>query len=251
MIPRRLGLFLALGLVLVPLAAGLLGPARGQTGASKSAPGLRKEIVSLKYVGAEDMLLLLGPFRGPAGSITISRDANRNPILVLSDSPEVVEKMLELIGRMDIRPAEILFTVELVSGTSAKEDKADPRLAADPALKDLRKLMGLQSFALIDASVVRASEKESASITMGRSGEYALALRPRFIKDGKDERVRTEIRFGYASTNQPPPPLVESVLMLKPGEKTVVGVSKPHDPSQSGTGQDRGLILLISAALIK
>ena len=247
----RAGRILSAFVLLLAAATALTLAVTAQSGASKSAPGLRKEIVSLKYVGAEDMLLLLGPFRGPAGSITISRDANRNPILVLSDAPEVVEKMLELIGRMDIRPAEILFTVELVSGTSAKEDKADPRLAADPALKDLRKLMGLQSFALIDASVVRASEKESASITMGRSGEYALALKPRFIKDGKDERVRTEIRFGYASTNQPPPPLVESVLMLKPGEKTVVGVSKPHDPSFPGTDQDRGLILLISATLVK
>ena len=45
---------------------------------------------------------------------------------------------------MDVRPAEIHFTFELVSGTSAGEDKADPGLAADPALKDLRKLMGLQ-----------------------------------------------------------------------------------------------------------
>jgi hypothetical protein len=142
--------------------------------------------------------------------------------------------------------------VQLVSGTSAGEEKADPVLAADPALKDLRKLMGLKSFALIGASAVRTSEREMAQVTLGRSGEYALALKPRYIKDGKDERVRTEIRFGYAASNgQAPPPLVESVLALKPGEKTVVGVSKPHDPSATGTEQDRGLILLISANLIK
>lgn len=186
MTPRRLGLFLTLGLVLVPLAAALLGPAGNQSGASKSAPGLRKEIVPLNYIGAEDMLLLLGPFRGPEGSITVSRDANKNPVLVLSDAPEIVEKMLGLVRQMDVRPAEILFTVELISGTSAKEDKADPRLAADPALKDLRKLMGLQSFALIGSSAVRTSELETAQASLGRSGEYVIALKPRAIKSGKD-----------------------------------------------------------------
>ncbi len=229
-------------------------PSRPTGGGAQKAEGplLRKEIVPLKYIAADDMLLLLGPFRGPNGSITVSRDANKNPVLVLSDSPEVVEKMLDLVKRMDARPAEINFSVQLVSATAAEEPTADPDLAADPALKDLRKLMGLRSFALIDASAVRTSEKESAQITMGRSGEYALALKPRYIKDGKDERIRTEIRFGYAgSGGEAPPPLVESVLTLKPGEKTVVGVSKPHDPAVVGTGQDRGLILLISASLIK
>lgn len=251
MTSRRARLSLALVLVLVSLAVAYPRLTRGQAGAAKPAPGLRQEIVPLKYIGAEDMLLLLGPFRGPAGSITISRDANKNSVLVLSDSPEIVEKMLGLVRQMDVRPAEIQFSVQLISATSAGEDKADPVLASDPALKDLRKLMGLKSFALIDTSAVRASEKESAQITMGRSGEYALALKPRFIRDGKDERIRTEIKFGYASSGQAPPPLVESVLLLKPGEKSIVGVSKPHDPSQAGTEQDRGLILLISATLIK
>ena len=248
---RRAGRLLAAFVLLLAAATALTLAFSSQSGASKAAPGLRKEIVPLKYIGAEDMLLLLGPFRGPEGSITLSRDANRNPVLVLSDSPEIVEKMLDLVRRMDVRPEEIRFSVQLVSATSAEEANADPVLAVDPALKDLRKLMNLRSFALIGASAVRATERESAQITMGRSGEYALALKPRFIKDGKDERIRTEIKFGYASAGQAPPPLVESVLMLSPGEKTVVGVSKPHDPSRIGAEQDRGLILLITANLIK
>lgn len=251
MTPRRARPLFALGLCLAVIAGAVLLAASGQSGAAKSGSALRKEIVPLKYIGAEDILLLLGPFRGPAGSITVSRDANKNPVLVLSDAPEIVEKMLTLVERMDTRPAEILFTVELVSGTSAEEAQADPRLAADPALKDLRRLMGLRSFALIGSSAVRASERETAQVTLGRSGEYALALQPRAIKDGKEDRIRAELKFGYASTGQAPPPLVESVLTLEPGKKTVVGVSKPRDPSQSGADQDRGLILLISAILVK
>jgi hypothetical protein len=247
---RDFGRLAATGLILLTALPPLSALPLGQT-VSRPASELRKEIVPLKYIDAGDMLIMLGPFRGPDGSITVTRDADKNPVLVLSDSPAVVEKMLVLIRQMDVRPAEILLAVQLISATSAGEEKADPVLAAEPALKDLRKLMGLRSFASIDSSSVRTSEREAAQLTLGRSGEYAIALKPRYIKDGKDERIRVEIKFGYASSGQAPPPLVESVLTVRPGEKTVVGVSKPHDPARPGTEEDRGLVLLIAATLIK
>jgi len=235
---------LALTAAAVPLTA--------QAGAPPaSAAEMRKEIVPLKYIDAADMLLMLEPYRGREGSISLSRDSSRNAVLFLRDTAPNMDKMLAFIKQMDVRPAEILFTVQLISGTSAGEAKADPLLAADPALQDLRKLMGFRSFALIGAGAVRTSERETAQVTLGRSGEYALALKPRLIKDAKEERIQAQIRFGYASNGQAPPPLFESTVILKPGEKTVVGVSKPHDPSSPGTDQDRGLILLLSATLIK
>lgn len=227
------------------------GSDAGQAEAPKPVPEMRQEIVPLKYIDAADMLLMLEHDRGPNGSISVTRDSSRNTVLLIRDAPANIDRMLALIKKMDVRPAEVIFTIDLISGTSAVEAAADPRLADEPALKDLRKLMGLKSFALIGSSSVRTSERETAQVTLGRSGEYGLSLKPRVVKSGKEERIQAEIRFGYTSGDQPPPALIESVLILKPGEKTVVGVSKPHDPSQAGAEQDRGLILLISANLIK
>ncbi len=251
MTPRRVAPGLGWALVIACILAAPSGSDAGQAGAAKPAPEMRQEIVPLKYIDAADMLLMLEHDRGPNGSVTVTRDASRNTVLLIRDTPANVDKMLALIQRMDIRPAEVLFTVDLISGTSVAEAAADPVLAADPALKDLRKLMGLRSFALIGSSSVRTSERETAQVTLGRSGEYGLSLKPRVIKSGKEERIQAEIRFGYASGDQPPPALIESVLNLKPGERTVVGVSKPHDPSLPGGEPDRGLILLISANLVK
>ena len=88
---------------------------------------------------------------------------------------------------------------------------------------------------------------------VGTKGEYSLRLMPKLIRDGATETIRADVEF-YRPVWAPLAPnsqnaqmmnndLVRTPLMLKPGEKTVVGVSK--------SDADKGLILIISGKVTK
>lgn len=144
------------------------------------------------------------------------------------------------------KPAEILFTVQLILGSVSDEDRTDESLKNDPVIKEIRSLMKYRNFLLLDTSVVRSKEREPAQAILGKQGQYILFLKPTFDKDDKAENIRTEIRFGYNFPDQKSADLIQSTLTLKPGERTVLGVSKP----QGIEPVDQGLILIISGKYV-
>jgi hypothetical protein len=210
----------------------------------------RKEIVKLKYVDAQDAFQLLLAYRSYAGSITIARDTNKNSLLVLYDTPEIVDKMLDLVKEIDIKPAELLFTVQLVLGSESGEEKTDDSLKNDPVIRDIRNFLKYKSFSLLDTTLVRTMEREDSQVRFGKNGEYSLELKPKYIKDEKEENIQTEIQLRYYFGSPSPSGgraegnLIRTTLTMKSGEKTVVGVSKMSD-------SDKGLILIISGRVVK
>lgn len=236
-----------------------------EDGQAKSEPQIRKEMVKLKYVRAQDAIQLLQAYisRPKAvstggyflpGMVQGARDANQNEILVLTDAPDVVEKMLALIKEIDVKPAEMQFMVQIVMGSEAAEDKGDDSLKNDPVIRELRGVLKYKSFSALDGTVLRVIEGERAEAKVGTKGEYSLRLTPKLIRDGTTETIRVEVEFyrpvwsQLAPNSQNAPvmmnnDLVRTTLMLKPGEKTVVGVSK--------SDADKGLILIISGKVTK
>jgi hypothetical protein len=243
----------------------LAAAAFAEDGQAKSEPQMRKEMVKLKYVRAQDAYQLLRAYSSasrpgmgqnppfPGGNITASKDANQNEILVLTDVPEIVEKMLALIKEIDVKPAEMQFTVQIVLGSEAAEDKGDEVLKNDPVIRELRNVLKYKSFSALDGTTLRVIEGERAEAKVGTKGEYSLRLMPKLIRDGAIETIRVDVEF-YRPVWAPLAPnsqnaqivnndLVRTTLMLKPGEKTVVGVSK--------SDADKGLILIISGKVTK
>lgn len=145
------------------------------------------------------------------------------------------------------KPAEILFTVQLVLGSVSNEDRTDESLKNDPVIKEIRSLMKYRTFLLLDTSLVRSKERESVQAILGKQGQYILFLKPTFNTDDKEENIRTEIRFSYNFPGQKGTDLIQSTLAMKPGERTVLGVSKP----QGIEPVDQGLILIISGRLVR
>ncbi len=224
-----------------------------EDGQAKTEPQMRKEMVKLKYVRAQDAIQLLNAYTSRGGRISMSMDANRTNILVLNDTPEIVDKMLSLIKEIDIKPAELQFTAQLIVGSEAAEDKGDESLKNDPVIRELRGVLKYKSFAELDGTILRVIEDERAEAKIGPKGEYVLHLEPKFIRDGASETIKVNIEFFKTvwpsmAPNQSAPQsfnsdLVRTTLMLKPGEKTVVGVSK--------SDADKGLILIISGKVMK
>lgn len=219
-----------------------------------AAPQLKTEMVRLKYVTPEEVQNLLRPYQSRNGQITWT-PANEK-LLVISDAPENVARVLEVIREIDVKPADILFTVQLVLGSESAEGQTDEALRNDPVVAELKKLLRYRTFTLLDQNIVRTVDQKGAEILIGKGPEFVIAFRrPKYVKDGADELIQADVRLvrierepARTSGQATPPPtsstsLVQTSLTMKSGEKTVVGVSRMD-------GGDKGLILIISGKVI-
>ena len=145
------------------------------------------------------------------------------------------------------KPAEIVFSFQLILGSVTGDDRTDEALKDDPVIKELRAIMKYSTFALQDTGSLRTKEKTAALTILGKQRQYILALTPFLIPDEKGGEIQTEIRFGYNFPGQKDADLIRSTIFLKPGERTVVGVSKP----QGSEPVDQGLILIITGKPVR
>jgi hypothetical protein len=230
-------------------------PAQAQR---EEAQNLRKELVRLKYVRADQIVNFLRAYTSRDGYVT---SQNSLPfVLTLADTPENFEKVLAVIRELDVKPADVQYTVQLVLG-SETDAATDAELRNDPVIKELGKLLRYKGYTLLDATFVRVVNMDRASAVLGPKAEFELALRPEVAGDAKAPLIKTEIRLrqiqrvlskpaAKAEGGEPAQGavtnvinLIESTLNVKSGERTVVGVSKLD-------GGDKGLILIISAKIV-
>jgi hypothetical protein len=217
------------------------------------AKNLRKEIVKLKYVRAQDIQQLLYAYVGREGHIQFN--PNMPSILSVSDTPENVEKILAAVREIDVKPADVLYTVQLVLGTEA-DATTDADLLNDPVVKELRKLLRYKGYTVLDSTLIRVINRESAEVVLGPKAEFEFALKPDVAGDAKAPVIKTEVRLRQITRRAAPASetmkamdpvvvtLIESALNVKSGDRTVVGVSKLD-------GGDKGLILIISAKIVE
>ena len=219
---------------------------------TEKSGAIRKELVRLKYVQAQTLQQILYPYLSRDGSGHIASNPNAPDILIISDYPENVEKILAAIREIDIKPADVLFTIQLVMG-SETEDKTDPELQGEPVIKELRKLLRYKGYTLQDATMVRGMDHERAEIVLGRKAEFQLEIRPEVAREKPLDNIQLELRLVQVlespamkdgKVNSSAKDLIRSQLNLKSGDKTVVGVSKLD-------GGDKGLILIVSAKVVE
>ncbi|NLH75734.1 MAG: hypothetical protein GX465_01685 [Acidobacteria bacterium] len=241
----------ALALVLPALADDpAAAPAPSQ---NTEAKNLRKEIVKLKYVRAQDIQQLLYAYVSREGHIQFN--PNMPSILSVSDTPENVEKILAAIREIDVKPADVLYTVQLVLGSEA-DATTDAELKNDPVIKELGKLLRYKGYSVLDSTLIRVINRESAEVVLGPKAEFEFALKPDVAGDAKAPVIKTEVRLRQITRRGAPASetmkaldpvvvtLIESALNVKSGDRTVVGVSKLD-------GGDKGLILIISAKIVE
>jgi len=220
--------FVIMALFLVSINVGL---------AQETKPKMRQEIVKLKYISWDQIAGVLYSCASAPNKITFSRELG---IISISDYPENVEKILAVIRELDVKPADIQFTIQLVLGSAIGEEKLDETLQNDPVIKELKSLLNYKSFSLLDTSMIRAIDRELSGVTMGKDAELQLELRPKYIKEEKEDLIQVVARLAKKG----PLTILTSNFTMKSGEKTVVGVSKMD-------GGDKGLILIISGKIIR
>jgi hypothetical protein len=241
-------LVLAFSLAIV-LPAFAEDPAQEAKGVTK--PPVKTELVRLKYYAGLRMMALINTYLSRDGRVSPGPDEK---ILVISDYPENIEKILQAIGQIDVKPPDLLFTVQLILGTGVVEKGGDA-LPNDPIIKELRNLLKYKSYSLLDTSLVRAMDNSDSQVRMGEKAEFEFWIRPKVIKDEKASLIQMEVRLRRIFIASMPPnatsakpeyittDLIGTTLNIKPGDKTVVGVSKLD-------GSGTGLILIISGKIV-
>jgi len=229
--------------VVLILSFFLIGAATGQ----ENRPKMRQEIVKLKYIDKEDILNVLYTFVSREGRISPSPSSG---LLTISDYPENVEKILAVIRELDVKPADIQFTIQLILASTGEEPgKSADRIMDDPLIQELRSLLSFKFFYPLDSSFIRALDREESEITMGERAELRLQLRPKHIREEKEDLIQVEARLykivpvNYAPGAFSSVALLTSNFTMKSGDKTVVGVSKLD-------GGDKGLILIITGKIV-
>jgi len=246
-------------LLIVVLAALILGATLAPLQAQEaSAAKFRTEMVRLKYLNAGQVMALIRPYQSRESSL--GAESGEAKLLVIRDHPEFVEKILAVIKDIDVKPTDIMFTAQLVVGSSAPGDKSDESLQNDSVIKELKGFLPYRSFNQLDANLIRTIDGERTQMTLGKRAEFMLELRPNYTKDGETEYIQIDLQlrlltilFGDDGKPQLAPvgdgksqsqSLIRTTLSIKSGDKTVVGVSKLD-------GGDKGLILILSGKVIK
>lgn len=232
-------------------------------GAGQEAkPPMKQALIALNYVHPVEVARLISPYTSPQARTSWS---DEQKILTISDFPENIEKVLSVIREIDIKPADVMITVQLILASEDGEAKTDEALVNDPIIKELKGFLKYKSFSLLDTALVRAigNGARSSELTMGPKGDIDLEMSARATKDNSGESIQISARLKklswvYGSTETTPKgepavttsaprqtsqTLIESNLTLKSGDKTVVGVSRT-------AGGDRGLILIIQAKVV-
>ncbi len=222
-------------------------------------PELKKELVKLKYVRARQVYELLMGYQSEYGRIRINDELN---VVTIQDTPEIVDKMLSVLNEIDVKPVDILFTVELIVGsfeevpeevTVVGKKASSKELASDPLMKEMRRVMSFKTLSKIGSALMRVQDGKYSEQIIGGSGyEFKLALQPRYVREEREDtfQVKIELRhdritdLGSVSQTEKNVRLFETAFTLKSGEKTIVGVSKLD-------GGDKALILVISGKVIK
>jgi hypothetical protein len=225
-------------------------------------PELKKEFVKLKYVDADEVREVLRSFQSQYGRITANDDLN---VITIQDIPEIVDKMFLLIKQIDVKPVDLLITVDLILGSMGSDKVSEllelsgkkpskSKLESDPLIKELKNVLGYTDYHRIDSSFIRMQDGSYSDQKLGGYGlDLRLRLEPRYVREEKGDTFQLELRLvqhmsaiktDKIEKKERSIVLIRTTLTVKSGERTVVGVSKLD-------GGDKALILIISGKLIK
>ena len=250
--------FLA-GLLVLCFLAGASLNVYASSGQAKK-PELKIEFVRLKYIKARQAYELLQSYQSLSfGRIRIQSELN---IITVQDTPEIVEKMLALLKKIDVKPVDILFTVDLILGIGESSKDAsnvsrllkakehDKKLESDPLIRELKKVLSYKYYNKVGSSFLRVQDGGYSDHRIGGSDlDLELRLVPRYVREEKEDVFQLELRLrqftGYVHEGiKKYQTLINTPLTIKSGERTVVGVSKLD-------GGDKALILILQGKIVK
>ena len=221
---------------------------------------LRKEIVKVNYIDARSAYSILMPYMSRNGKLQLVRESN---MLIIEDIPVIVEKILSILKEIDVKPLDLQFTVDLILGSMSKgstDDRSgmyddailmpdDIELKSDPLIKELSKLLMYESFKRLDSTLINVQDNSRSTQMLGGAGmSFRLNLQPRYIKEADGDSIRVDLELTRTRFKPDGSPisltLIETVISLRSGDRSVIGVSKLN-------GGNKALMLILSGGVKK
>jgi hypothetical protein len=212
-----------------------------------------QKLIEVKYADPDRVARLV---QGPG--VGVRSDSALHAIIV-SGTPEAVASVEAMVKKLDIAPANVEFTVYLISGAS--HDAADdlPKDLASTA-KQLHGVFAYKSYRILQSFILRDRENGRGNGTgtsgtlPGSNAKYNFHYQSLTVSSGTPRIVHIDnAQFsvntptgqrddkGYMITESSS---INTDLDIAEGQKVVVGKSNVH-------GSDDALILVITAQVVQ
>ena len=233
-----------LALAALPAAGALAAP-------QKDGDAILARLYQVHYLQVDEARLLL---RQECLKLSNNECETRTPsrkFLELFTDAKTHEALESVLKRKDVPPPTQVFQVTLlVADNGATGSAPDLPPGARQALDDLRTLLPMRSFRLLDTGYIRTSREAE----LGLGGDLGYMARLHFEGDPTADRPIFIDRFqlsqtfsrpinpipGQASSEEVRRPIVSSSFAMEVGETVVVGTSKLN-------GGEEALVVLLTA----
>ena len=212
-------------------------------------PEVIKEIVKVKYIEIFTAQSVLNQYKSRWGKIQALRERS---VVIIEDTEEFMDKLLTILKEIDVKPMDLEFKVDLILGSiqAVPNEEIDKELNADPLIKEMRKMLFINSFQRLDSSIIKIQDNSRSQQRMGGKGmSFTLQLNPRYVKENGADSFQVGLSLSQDKGFTPDAKqrtviLLGTKLTLKSGERSVVGVSKLD-------GGDKALILILKGTVVK
>ena len=211
-------------------------------------------VFRLDHLSISEASAAVQPMLSESGSLTLHPSSSR---ITVQDLPEVVDRVAEMIAKLDRVPGHFRIKVDLLEGRTNTEGAADnvtPYSSADQVQTDQR-LKSMFKFPVIrrlGSALLEGELGSSATAEVGRGYEISfVAQSPEFSEDtpwgspdpGNKIQLRrlvlTRVSVGPDGT-QKSHVLLRTNMLLSPKQKIYVGAGKAEDA-------ETGLVLIVYA----
>jgi type II secretory pathway component GspD/PulD (secretin) len=231
-------------LIIACFLAGIIQDLYASQDEKKTVSGMQLVSKRLSYLKVNTAIHLVKPFLSANGKITAVQERNT---LIIQDIPRVVEKILSIIDSIDVKPIDLQFTIDLISGSRLLDSKGDTdkELSADPLIKEILELLNYNYFKNLGTTIIKVRDNSESSHMIGKGLQLEIA--PQLTREGD---ILVELRLTHRSGSNTERREINTILFqtklaIKNKKRTVVGVSKFDD------GDNKALIVLITGTIIK
>lgn len=242
-------------IVLALVLAALLGPPVVNGSAAPQKPvveevrddfgataDLQNRVFTIRYRGIDEVYLMISPLLGPRGAI---RTQPHKRTVAVSDTPETLRRIAEVIVAFDIPPRSVEVSVQLIMASVDPGSEAPPPPPIRGVVERLNALnTRWKDYRLVGDARVMGMEGESSAVQVG--DRYRVAFRVDRVSD--ENRL---IRFKPFELQRREPAvegmerytsIMSTVLNLRDSQLFIVGASKMER-------SNRALFMTVTAAL--
>jgi hypothetical protein len=204
-------------------------------------PDLKRVTVVIKYADGRALEQLLRPYLTKYGQVQFE---NKTRALTIVDQPAVVDVMLKMVARFDVKPPQLQLSIKLVMASKEGPKSIPPELQA--VAKQLKDVFNYTAYKIMDKAFVTTEANGWSRMTIGGDQAYTVDIETHVVQ-GEKNTVRMEFHLyrmewvkqagkqaqGIKHT------VVQTTVEMKDGQTAILGASKID-------GGGRALITVVS-----